>query len=93
MAQLPTSFNTPHSNISDGSDLIRVAAGLNRDINEFGNKAFSTISDFAKQQANQALANTFASNIANGMDPTSAMGGALEKVNSWTSAEAIKGDF
>ena len=89
MAQLPTSFNTPHSNISDGSDLIRVAAGLNRDINEFGNKAFSTISDFAKQQANQALANTFASNIANGMDPTSAMGGALEKVNSWTSAEAI----
>ena len=89
MAQLPTSFNAPHSNISDGSDLIRVAAGLNRDINEFGNKAFSTISDFAKQQANQALANTFASNIANGMDPTSAMGGALEKVNSWTSAEAI----
>ena len=89
MAQLPTSFNTPHSNISDGSDLIRVAAGLNRDINEFGNKAFSTISDFAKQQANQALVNTFASNIANGMDPTSAMGGALEKVNSWTSADAI----
>ena len=89
MAQLPTSFNAPHSNISDGSDLIRVAAGLNRDINEFGNKAFSTISDFAKQQANQALANTFASNIANGMDPTSAMGGALEKVNSWTSADAI----
>ena len=89
MAQLPTSFNAPHSNISDGSDLIRVAAGLNRDINEFGNKAFSTISDFAKQQANQVLANTFASNIANGMDPTSAMGGALEKVNSWTSADAI----
>ena len=89
MAQLPISFNAPHSNISDGSDLIRVAAGLNRDINEFGNKAFSTISDFAKQQANQALANTFASNIANGMDPTSAMGGALEKVNSWTSADAI----
>ena len=89
MAQLPTSFNAPHSNISDGSDLIRVAAGLNRDVNEFGNKAFSTISDFAKQQANQALANTFASNIANGMDPTSAMGGALEKVNSWTSADAI----
>ena len=89
MAQLPTSFNAPHSNISDGSDLIRVAAGLNRDINEFGNKAFSTRSDFAKQQANQALANTFASNIANGMDPTSAMGGALEKVNSWTSADAI----
>ena len=89
MAQLPTSFNAPHSNISDGSDLIRVAAGLNRDINEFGNKAFSTISDFAKQQANQALVNTFASNIANGMDPTSAMGGALEKVNSWTSADAI----
>ena len=89
MAQLPTSFNAPHSNISDGSDLIRVAAGLNRDINEFGNKAFSTISDFAKQQANQALANTFASNIANGMDPTSAMGGALGKVNSWTSADAI----
>ena len=89
MAQLPTSFNAPHSNISDGSDLIRVAAGLNRDINEFGNKAFSTISDLAKQQANQALANTFASNIANGMDPTSAMGGALEKVNSWTSADAI----
>ena len=89
MAQLPTSFNAPHSNISDGSDLIRVAAGLNRDINEFGNKAFSTISDFAKQQANQALVNTFASNIANGMDPTSAMGGALGKVNSWTSADAI----
>ena len=89
MAQLPTSFNAPHSNISDGSDLIRVAAGLNRDINEFGNKAFSTISDLAKQQANQALVNTFASNIANGMDPTSAMGGALEKVNSWTSADAI----
>lgn len=89
MAQLPTSFNTPHSNISDGSDLIRVAMGLNRDVNEFGNKAFSTISDFAKEQANQALANTFASNIANGMDPTSAMGGALEKVNSWTSADAI----
>ena len=89
MAQLPTSFNTPHSNISDGSDLIRVAMGLNRDVNEFGNKAFSTISDLAKQQANQALVNTFASNIANGMDPTSAMGGALGKVNSWTSAEAI----
>ena len=89
MAQLPTSFNTPHSNISDGSDLIRVAAGLNRDVNEFGNKAFSTISDLAKQQANQALVNTFASNIANGMDPTSAMSGALGKVNSWTSAEAI----
>ena len=89
MAQLPTSFNAPHSNISDGSDFIRVAAGLNRDINEFGNKAFSTISDFAKQQANQALVNTFASNIANGMDPTSAMGGALGKVNSWTSADAI----
>ena len=89
MANLPTSFNTPHSNISDGSDLIRVAAGLNRDINEFGNKAFSTISDFAKQQANQALVNAFASNIANGMDPTSAMSGALGKVNSWTSAEAI----
>lgn len=89
MAQLPTSFVAPHSNISDGSDLIRAAMGLNRDINEFGNKAFSTISDFAKQQANQALVNTFASNIANGMDPTSAMGGALGKVNSWTSAEAI----
>ena len=89
MAQLPTSFNTPHSNISDGSDLIRVAMGLNRDVNEFGNKAFSTISDLAKQQASQALASTFASNIANGMDPTSAMGGALGKVNSWTSAEAI----
>ena len=89
MANLPTSFNTPHSNISDGSDLIRVAAGLNRDVNEFGNKAFSTISDFAKQQANQALVNTFASNIANGMDPTSAMSGALGKVNSWTSADAI----
>lgn len=89
MAQLPTSFTAPHSNISDGSDLIRAAMGLNRDINEFGNKAFSTISDFAKQQANQALVNTFASNIANGMDPTSAMSGALGKVNSWTSAEAI----
>lgn len=89
MAQLPTSFVAPHSNISDGSELIRAAMGLNRDINEFGNKAFSTISDFAKQQANQALVNTFASNIANGMDPTSAMGGALGKVNSWTSAEAI----
>lgn len=89
MAQLPTSFVAPHSNISDGSDLIRAAMGLNRDISEFGNKAFSTISDFAKQQANQALANTFASNIANGMDPTSAMSGALGKVNSWTSAEAI----
>ena len=89
MAQLPTSFNTPHSNISDGSDLIRVAMGLNRDVNEFGNKAFSTISDLAKQQASQALASTFASNIANGMDPTSAMGGALGKVNSWTSAEDI----
>lgn len=89
MAQLPTSFNAPHSNISDGSDLIRAAMGLNRDINEFGNKAFSTISDFAKQQANQALVNTFANNIANGMDPTSAMSGALGKVNSWTSAEAI----
>lgn len=89
MAQLPTSFVAPHSNISDGSDLIRAAMGLNRDINEFGNKAFSTISDFAKQQANQALTNTFASNIANGMDPTSAMSGALGKVNSWTSAEAI----
>lgn len=89
MAQLPTYFNAPHSNISDGSDLIRAAMGLNRDINEFGNKAFSTISDYAKQQANQALVNTFASNIANGMDPTSAMSGALGKVNSWTSAEAI----
>lgn len=89
MAQLPTSFNAPHSNISDGSDLIRAAMAMNRDINDFGNKAFSTISDFAKQQANQALANTFASNIANGMDPTSAMNGALGKVNSWTSAEAI----
>lgn len=89
MAQLPTSFAAPHSNIPDGSDLIRAAMGLNRDINEFGNKAFSTISDFAKQQANQALANTFASNIANGKDPTSAMSGALGKVNSWTSAEAI----
>lgn len=89
MAQLPTSFVAPHSNISDGSDLIRAAMGLNRDINEFGNKAFSTISDVAKQQANQALANAFASNIANGMDPTSAMSGALGKVNSWTSAEAI----
>lgn len=89
MAQLPTSFVAPHSNISDGSDLIRAAMGLNRDINEFGNKAFSTISDFAKQQANQALVNTFANNIANGMDPTSAMSGALGKVNSWTSADAI----
>lgn len=89
MAQLPTSFNAPHSNISDGSNLISAALGLNRDINKFGNKAFSTISDFAKEQANQALAGTFASNIANGMDPTSAMQGALGKVNSWTSAEAI----
>lgn len=89
MAQLPTSFNAPQSNISDGSNLISAALGLNRDINKFGNKAFSTISDFAKEQANQALAGTFASNIANGMDPTSAMQGALGKVNSWTSAEAI----
>lgn len=89
MAQLPTSFSAPHSNISDGSDLIRAAMGLNRDINEFGNKAFSTVSKFATQQANQALANTFASNIANGMDPTAAMSGALGKVNSWTSAESI----
>lgn len=89
MAQLPTSFNAPHSNISDGSDLIRTAMGLTRDINAYGDKALATISDYAKQQANQALANTFASNIANGMDPTSAMSGALGKVNSWTSAEAI----
>ena len=89
MAQLPTSFNAPHSNISDGSDLIRTAMNLTRDINTYGDKALATISDYAKQQANQALANTFASNIANGMDPTSAMSGALGKVNSWTSAEAI----
>ena len=89
MAQLPTSLGLPQPNISDGSDLLRMAALLSKETSETANKAFDDFKSTMTTSANNDLASAFASNIANGMDPTSAMGGALGKVNSWTSADAI----
>ena len=89
MANLPTSLNIQQPNISDGSDLLRMAALLSKETSETANKAFDDFKSTMTTSANNDLASAFASNIANGMDPTSAMGGALGKVNSWTSADAI----
>lgn len=89
MANLPTSLNIQQPNISDGSDLLRMAALLSKESSDTADKAFTDFKSTMTTSANNDLASTFASNIANGMDPTSAMSGALGKVNSWTSADAI----
>lgn len=89
MAQLPTSLNIHQPNISDGSDLLRMAALLSRESSESANKAFDDFKSTMKTSANNDLASTFANGIANGLSPDEAFKQASGTINSWTSADAI----
>lgn len=89
MAQLPTSLNIHQPNISDGSDLLRMAAMLSRESSETANKAFDDFKSTMRTSANNDLASTFAKGIANGLSPDEAFKQASGTINSWTSADAI----
>lgn len=89
MAQLPTSLNIHQPNISDGSDLLRMAAMLSKESSETANKAFDDFKSTMKTSANNDLASTFANGIANGLSPDEAFKQASGTINSWTSADAI----
>ena len=89
MAQLPTSLNIHQPNISDGSDLLRMAALLSRESSESANKAFDDFKSTMRTSANNDLASTFANGIANGLSPDEAFKQASGTINSWTSADAI----
>ena len=89
MAQLPTSLNIHQPNISDGSDLLRMAAMLSRESSETANKAFDDFKSTMITSANNDLASTFANGIANGLSPDEAFKQATGTINSWTSADAI----
>lgn len=89
MAQLPTSLNIQQPNISDGSDLLRMAAMLSRESSETAGKAFNDFKSTMTTSANRQLASTFANGIAGGLSPDEAFKQASGTINSWTSADAI----
>ena len=89
MAQLPTSLGLPQPNISDGSDLLRMAAMLSRESSETADKAFNDFKSTMTTSANRQLASTFANGIASGLTPDEAFKQASDTINSWTSADAI----
>ena len=89
MANLPTSLNIHQSNISDGSDLLRMAALLSKESAETADKAFTDFKSTMTTSANRQLASTFANGIAGGLSPDEAFKQASGTINSWTSADAI----
>ena len=89
MAQLPTSLGLPQPNISDGSDLLRMAALLSKESAETANKAFDDFKSTMRTSANNDLASTFAQGIASGLSPDEAFKQASGAINSWTTADAI----
>ena len=89
MAQLPTSLGLPQPNISDGSDLLRMAALLSRESSESANKAFTDFKSTMRTSANNDLASTFAQGLASGLSPDEAFKQASGTINSWTTADAI----
>lgn len=89
MAQLPTSLNIHQPNISDGSDLLRMAAMLSRESSETANKAFDDFKSTMRTSANNNLASAFANGVASGLSPDEAFKQATGTINSWTSADAI----
>ena len=89
MANLPTSLNIQQPNISDGSDLLRMAALLSKESSDTADKAFTDFKSTMRTSANNDLAATFANGIANGLSPDEAFKQASGTINSWTSADAI----
>ena len=89
MASLPTSLNIHQPNLSDGSDLLRMAALLSQVSSETANKAFTDFKSTMRTSANNDLAATFANGIASGLSPDEAFKQASGTINSWTSADAI----
>ena len=89
MAQLPTSLGLSQPNISDGSDLLRMAALLSKESAETANKAFDDFKSTMRTSANNDLASTFAQGIASGLSPDEAFKQASGIINSWTTADAI----
>lgn len=89
MANLPTSLNIQQPNISDGSDLLRMAAMLSKESAETSDKAFNDFKSTMTTSANRELASTFANGIASGLSPDEAFKQASGTINSWTSADAI----
>ena len=89
MANLPTSLNIQQPNISDGSDLLRMAAMLSKEASDTADKAFTDFKSTLRTSANNDLAATFANGIASGLSPDEAFKQASGTINSWTSADAI----
>ena len=89
MANLPTSLSIQQPNISDGSDLLRMAAMLSKESSETANKAFDDFKSTMRTSANNDLAAAFANGIAGGLSPDEAFKQASGTINSWTSADAI----
>lgn len=89
MANLPTSLNIQQPNISDGSDLLRMAAMLSKEASDTSDKAFTDFKSTMRTSANNDLAATFANGIASGLSPDEAFKQASGTINSWTSADAI----
>lgn len=89
MANLPTSLNIQQPNISDGSDLLRMAAMLSKGVSDTADKAFTDFKSTMRTSANNDLASTFANGIASGLSPDEAFKQASGTINSWTSADAI----
>lgn len=89
MANLPTSLNIQQPNISDGSDLLRMAAMLSKGVSDTADKAFTDFKSTMRTSANNDLAATFANGIASGLSPDEAFKQASGTINSWTSADAI----
>lgn len=89
MANLPTSLNIQQPNISDGSDLLRMAAMLSKEASDTADKAFTDFKSTLRTSANNDLASTFAKGIAGGLSPDEAFKQASGTINSWTSADAI----
>ena len=89
MANLPTSLNIQQPNISDGSDLLRMAAMLSKEASDTADKAFTDFKSTMRTSANNDLAATFANGIASGLSPDEAFKQASGTINSWTSADAI----
>lgn len=89
MANLPTSLNIQQPNISDGSDLLRMAAMLSKEASETADKGFTDFKSTMRTSANNDLAAAFANGIAGGLSPDEAFKQASGTINSWTSADAI----
>lgn len=89
MANLPTSLNIQQPNISDGSDLLRMAALLSKEASDTADKAFTDFKSTMRTSANNDLAAAFANGIAGGLSPDEAFKQASGTINSWTSADAI----